>query len=65
MTHTFLVYDNANEYLTDDPPMEEAMADYGIDYLGVDVDYNDDGTIKIWGRIELYRVDDEGFLVLA
>lgn len=65
MTHKYLVYDNAKEYLADDPPTEEAMADYGIDYLGVDVDYNDDGTIKIWGRVELYREDESGFLVNA
>jgi len=61
---TYLVYDNAREYLASDPPMEAAY--YGeVDFITVDVDRNDNGTIHIWGRSEIYIEDNEGYLIPA
>ena len=61
---TYLVYDNDHEYLASDPLMEAAYRGE-VDFITVDIDRNDDGTIHIWGRRELYIEDTEGYLIPA
>lgn len=63
MTKKYYVTDNAQAYLTDDPPMEAAMMG-AVDFIVVDVNYNDDGTIHILGMGD-YREDKDGFLQSA